>query len=63
MERKLVVRGSPATRFFIVGEGRLDVEVDGKRGEPLGPGDFFDPVPGPAATSGRTSSVSLGREL
>ena len=41
---EVVRQGEPGDRFFIVGDGHLDVHVDGVRGEPLGPGDFFGEI-------------------
>ncbi len=41
---EVVRQGEPGDRFFIVGEGRLDIHVDGARAQPLGPGDFFGEI-------------------
>jgi MFS family permease len=41
---EVVRQGEAGDRFFVVGEGRLDVDVDGARGAPLGPGDFFGEI-------------------
>ena len=41
---EVIRQGEPGDRFFIVGEGRLDVDVDGAPGEPLRPGDFFGEI-------------------
>jgi hypothetical protein len=41
---EVVRQGEAGDRFFVVGEGRLDVDVDGARGAPLGPGDLFGEI-------------------
>jgi MFS family permease len=42
--RSVVRQGETGDRFYIVADGELDVTVDGKPGEPLGPGGSFGEI-------------------
>jgi CRP/FNR family transcriptional regulator, cyclic AMP receptor protein len=41
---ELVRQGRPGDSFYVLLEGTADVEVDGARRPPLGPGDFFGEI-------------------
>jgi CRP/FNR family cyclic AMP-dependent transcriptional regulator len=41
---ELVRQGKPGDSFYVLLEGTADVEVDGARRPPLGPGDFFGEI-------------------
>src|SRR6185503_5539741 len=41
---EVVRQGDSGDRFFLVREGTLDVYVDGRQVEPLGPGDSFGEI-------------------
>lgn len=43
-ERPLVRQGQLGDAFYVLLEGRADVEVDGRPRAPLGPGDFFGEI-------------------
>jgi MFS family permease len=37
-------QGDPGERFYIVGEGEVEIEVDGRAGNVLGPGQYFGEI-------------------
>ena len=41
---RVIRQGDPGHRFYVVDEGRLNVDVDGVPGEALGPGSFFGEI-------------------
>ena len=41
---EIVRQGDPGYRFYLVGEGELDVLVDGKAVASLGPGEYFGEI-------------------
>jgi CRP-like cAMP-binding protein len=58
--RHLVRQGQPGDSFYVLLEGRADVEVDGEPRPTLGPGDFFGEISmldrGPATATVLTST-------
>ena len=58
--RQLVRQGQPGDTFYVLLDGRADVEVDGRPRTTLGPGDFFGEISmldrGPATATVMTST-------
>jgi putative iron-dependent peroxidase len=55
----ILEQGSPGDEFFVVVEGRVAIERDGRRVARLGPGDFFGEI---ALIDGRPRSASVVAE-